>query len=106
MVGRDILDTWWKLSGIFAGGMLGLFLLGLISRRAGSPAAATGVALGLLAIFWMTFSPASRLPEFLRSPFHSNMIIVVGTLTIFFVGLMASRLFAGASGGQRKRPGA
>ncbi len=87
MVGRDILDTWWKLSGMFAGGMLGLFLLGLISRRAGNAAAATGVVLGLLVIFWMSFSPESALPEVLHSPFHSNMVIVVGTLTIFLVGL-------------------
>jgi solute:Na+ symporter, SSS family len=33
MIGvKSILDIWWELSGIFAGGMLGLFLLGMISR--------------------------------------------------------------------------
>ncbi len=31
---KSILDAWWKLQGIFAGGMLGLFLLGIIARRA------------------------------------------------------------------------
>jgi len=31
---KSALDAWWSLDGIFSGGMLGLFLLGLISRRA------------------------------------------------------------------------
>ncbi len=51
------LDTWWHLSGIFSGGMLGLFLLGQISHRAKNPAAVTGVIIGVLLIAWMTFSP-------------------------------------------------
>jgi SSS family solute:Na+ symporter len=40
---HSALDTWWQLAGIFSGGMLGLFLLGLIARRATSPIAATAV---------------------------------------------------------------
>ena len=92
---RSILDAWWVLSGIFAGGMLGLFLLGLIARRAGSAAAATAVVLGSLVILWMALSVRTEwLPEALRSPLHAHMIIVVGTLTIFLVGLLVSR-FAG-----------
>jgi len=55
MIGvKAALDAWWTLSGIFAGGMLGLFLLGLISRRAGNPAAVTTVLAGVLVILWMT----------------------------------------------------
>ena len=92
MIGvESVLDTWWKLSGVFAGGMLGLFLLGLISRRAKNPAALTGVLVGILMILWMTFSYA--LPErlaYLRSPYHSFMIIVIGTLYILLVGLLVS----------------
>ncbi|HIL25336.1 MAG TPA: sodium:solute symporter, partial [Verrucomicrobia bacterium] len=86
---KSLLDAWWKLSGIFAGGMLGLFLLGLIARKADNAAALTGVTLGVLVICWMTFADA--FPENLRSPFHANMITVIGTLTIFLVGLAVSR---------------
>jgi len=96
---RSTLDVWWQLSGIFSGGMLGLFLLGLISRRAKNAAALTGVLTGVLVILWMTVSLADSWPaalEFLRSPFHSFMIIVIGTLTILLVGLLVSR-FAGRS---------
>ncbi len=166
---RSTLDAWWQLAGIFSGGMLGLFLLGLISRRAKNPAAVTGVTLGVLVILWMTFSPnwaalegtasiepgsvtlvgakakfrdelkpgdeivigdvtarvtsirqdglqltlaepfegdtvrqtkvfKSNLWYQLRSPLHSFMIIVVGTLTILLVGLLLSRLGSTSNG--------
>lgn len=92
MIGAaSVLDIWWKLSGLFAGGMLGLFLLGLISRKANNAAAITGVITGVLALIWVALSPESSLPEKLQSPFHVHMAIVVGTLTIFLVGLLVSR---------------
>ena len=108
MIGvRAALDAWWTLSGIFAGGMVGLFLLGMISRRAGNPAAATGVVVGVLVIVWMTFSPeCAMLPEPLRSPLHSFMTIVVGTLTILLVGLLVAQARSLlAAGGRRGRAG-
>ena len=89
---KSLLDAWWKLSGIFAGGMLGLFLLGLIARKADNASALTGVAIGVLVICWMTFNKAGWIPENLRSPFHANMITVIGTLTIFLVGILMSQL--------------
>lgn len=90
MIGqKSLLDAWWKLSGIFAGGLLGLFLLGLISRRANNADALAGVIVGVLVICWMTFP--DHLPEALRSPFHAHMIMVIGTLTIFGVGVACSR---------------
>ncbi len=94
MIGvKSILDVWWLLSGIFAGGMLGLFLLGIISRRTRNPEALAATVVGLLVIIWMTFSP--QIPDdygFLRSHLQSNMIMVVGTLTIFLVGVLLSSL--------------
>jgi len=89
---KSLLDAWWKLSGIFAGGMLGLFLLGLIARKADNASALIGVAIGVLVICWMTFDKAEWIPKNFRSPFHANMITVIGTLTIFLVGLLLSRL--------------
>jgi SSS family solute:Na+ symporter len=86
---KSILDTWWKLSGIFAGGVLGLFLLGIVSKASRNTEALTATIIGILVILWMTLS--SLLPEkyaFLRSSFNENMVIVIGTLTIFLVGLL------------------
>jgi SSS family solute:Na+ symporter len=93
MIGvKSILDLWWQLAGIFAGGMLGLFLLGIISRSAGNTVAKLATIIGILVIMWMTFSV--MLPEqyaWLRNPLHMNMVIVVGTLAIFLSGLLISR---------------
>jgi SSS family solute:Na+ symporter len=93
MIGiKSVLDIWWQLSGIFAGGMLGLFLLGIISKRSGNSAALIATIAGILVILWMTFS--YLIPEqyaFLRNPLHANMIIVVGTLVIFLVGVLFTR---------------
>lgn len=87
---RSALDAWWELTGIFSGGMLGLFLLGMISRTTRNAGAVTGVIVGVLVIGWMTFSDLLTGPlRFLRSPFHSFMTIVVGTLTILLVGMLA-----------------
>lgn len=82
------LDAWWTLSGVLGGGMLGLFLLGLISRRVRNVPAAVAVILGLLAIAWMTLSPRmTSWPRCLQSSFHAFLIPVFGTLTILVSGM-------------------
>ncbi|OIR07512.1 sodium/glucose cotransporter [mine drainage metagenome] len=88
---KSALDTWWMLAGVFGGGMLGLFLLGMLSRRVGGRAAFTGVLCGVLMILWMTLSPQiASLPPDLRSPFHGFLIIVFGTATILAVGFLCA----------------
>lgn len=93
---EGILDAWWILQGIFAGGMLGLFLLGMISRKAQNPAAVTGVVAGVLVIAWMSASPKLAelgwLPESLKNPLDGNLTIVFGTATILLVGMLVARL--------------
>lgn len=93
MIGvKSLLDIWWELSGIFAGAMLGLFLLGIISRKAGNAEAVTATIIGVLVIIWM--SVPSMIPDhlqYLRSPFHKSMVIVIGTLAIFLIGVLLTR---------------
>src|SRR5476651_1040977 len=92
MIGvKSILDVWWTLSGIFAAGMLGLFLLGMISRQTGNHEAMIATIIGVLVILWLTFP--MLIPESYaswRSTLNTNMIIVVGTLTIFLTGLLVT----------------
>ncbi len=82
------LEAWWALSSIFSGGILGLFLLGLLSK-AKNPQAVFAVILGVVVIGWMSLSAIliqKGLPETFANPLHTNMTIVMGTLTIFLVG--------------------
>ena len=92
MIGAgSLLDVWWTVSGIFAGGLLGLFALDRLAPRAGRGAAQAGVAAGVLVIVWMTVSPQlDGSLAMLRIPLHSYMITVIGTLTIFAVGLLVA----------------
>jgi len=99
---ESALDMWWKLASVFSGGMVGLFLLGMISRRANNATAATAVILGAVVIVWMVFSRTDYWPAawaHLRSPFHSFLVIVIGTLSILLAGLVLSVIFG-------RRPGA
>jgi SSS family solute:Na+ symporter len=90
-----VLDAWWNMAGVFSGGVLGLFLLGLISRRADNVAGAIAAVVGVLVIFWMTLPTLLTVPPWLRNPLSANLTIVVGTLTIFLVGLAIAQIRGG-----------
>jgi SSS family solute:Na+ symporter len=95
---ESVLDAWWSLASIFSGGMLGLFLLAFLSKKVRNIDAAAGVIIGALVIIWMSLSPLyfteGNLLAF-KSPFHSNLTIVIGTLVIFLVGFIVLKLFPG-----------
>lgn len=94
---KSALDVWWDWAGILGGGMLGLFLLGLISKRARNADAVLGVVTGVLIIVWMTLSTKAGWPKAFaawKSPFHSFLTIVFGTASILVVGLALARLRA------------
>jgi SSS family solute:Na+ symporter len=91
---QSALDTWWSLASIFSGGMLGLFLLGYFARKAKNINAVIGVTIGVLVIFWMSLSPIYFKTDpwiNFKSPFHSNLTIVIGTTVIFLVGFLLSK---------------
>ena len=86
---KSALDAWWNLSGIFSGGMLGIFLLGLISVKAKNPAAIIATLIGILSIVWLSLAKPGIWPESLsamHSPFHPFMTIIIGTTIIVLVG--------------------
>ncbi len=88
---QSALDAWWKLASIFSGGMLGLFLLGYLSKKLTSLSAFIGVIAGVIVIGWMSLSPiffqGTSLEPY-TSPFHSYLSIVFGTVAIFIVGFL------------------
>ncbi len=95
---KSALDAWWNLQGIFTGGMLGLFLLGMISRRAKNPQAVLAVAAGILLILWMSLSVTARWPAAWAgwaNPLHPFLTIVIGTSSIVLTGVVAARLCEG-----------
>jgi SSS family solute:Na+ symporter len=93
----SVLDAWWALASIFSGGMLGLFLMGYISKKVRNVDAVIAVIIGALIIIWMSLSPIffteGKLLAF-RSPFHTNLTIVFGTLAIFLTGFVLAKMFS------------
>lgn len=85
---KSLLDAWWTLSGIFAGGMLGLFLLGILAKKTTRLSGIIAVSIGLIVIAWMTFSPKIDNTYIPESPFHTHLIIVFGTATIIITGFI------------------
>jgi len=83
----SILDAWWKLSSIFSGGMLGLFLLGYIARRVRNLHAFIGVIVGFAVIAWISAWKWLHLPD---PGLHEYLAIVLGTVAIFLVGFLLS----------------
>ena len=77
-----ILDAWWKLASIFSGGMLGLFLLGLVCKSIKKINGVIAVAVGLAVIAWMSC----------LAPLHTYLTIVLGTTAIFLTGFVLTKI--------------
>ncbi|MBQ6063409.1 MAG: sodium:solute symporter [Prevotella sp.] len=89
---ESIIDAWWKLSSIFSGGMLGLFLLGILPRRISQTAALLGCILGIIVIAWISLASTMGLPG---PHLHEYLAIVLGTTTIFVTGFLLSLFIKG-----------
>lgn len=81
---KTALDVWWKIAGIFGGGILGIILLGRLTR-ATSKQALLATITGVVLIAGRTLFPDRVLP-FL----HSHATIVLGTLSILGTGWILS----------------
>jgi SSS family solute:Na+ symporter len=87
------LDIWWQISGIFGGGILGLFLLSLLRVRLRLWQGLVCIGLSVVVIGWGTF--ARDLPagwKWAEASFDSIIVGAVGT-----AALMATALLLGWS---------
>jgi SSS family solute:Na+ symporter len=88
---KTVLDIWWKISAIFGGGMLGLFLLGIIFKRVTSQHALLAVILGVIFTAWAMASPLLLpLASAWRFPLHPMLTGLAGTLVIVVSGVLIS----------------
>jgi len=91
---QKALDVWWTGASILSGGVLGLFLTGLLIRRVRPQAAAIGVIVGVGLIGWIALSATDLWPSkwaHWRAPFHSYLAIVIGTLAILMVSVLGAQ---------------
>ncbi len=86
---QSALETGWQLGGIAGGGVIGLFLLGLMFKWIQRWQAIVAVVASVIAIAWATF--ARDLPEslsWLECVWNARMIGVIGTITLMGVGII------------------
>ena len=61
---KSVLDVWWQISGIFGGGILGLFILSLLKVRLRLWQGLTAIVVSIWVISWASFMRASFLDKF------------------------------------------
>ncbi len=90
---HNALDSWWLLSGIFSGGMLGLFLLGRMLKRPSNAGAMVAVIVGVIVILWMSLSSKlDWIPQPMQYQWHPFLIPVIGTLVILLIGFILTKI--------------
>ena len=76
---ESALSTWWMLQSVLSGGMLGLFLLGCVSKRVSKGQAVVATVLGVITVAWIVFG---------QKALHPNLAIVFGTVFLLVSGLI------------------
>ena len=87
---KSALDVWWKLSAVFGGGMLGLFLCALFYRHMQPRQAMFATVVGVLFVAWATITSTWFTDTGWGFPLHVMMIGVCGTLVIVVTGFLVS----------------
>jgi SSS family solute:Na+ symporter len=89
---QNALDTWWQISGIFGGGILGLFLLGLLRVRLTLRQGLVAVGVSVAVITWGTFArpgaPGPDWPSWAQAAFEPILVGAVGTAALIAVALI------------------
>ncbi len=89
---KTALDVWWQISAVFGGGMLGLFLLGLIVPGATTRAAQIATIIGILVVAWNNLLPKLEIiPQWAVLPLHPLLVGLAGTASILFFGWLLSQ---------------
>jgi SSS family transporter len=87
---RSVLEAGLTIGSIPMGALLGVFLLGVLTRRPGEPAAIAGVVAGLSTVIFVN----------LRTHIAWTWYVLIGTAVTFIVGLIASLIPAAAQPGR------
>ncbi len=95
--GATIMERAVTVAAILSGGMLGLFFLGFLTRRATRRGCYIGLTACAVFTAWGTLTePKTRLLDLgLNFPLNPILIGILGHLIVFVVGYAASRLFGG-----------
>ena len=89
---RTLQDTSTILVSLLGGGLLGLYLLGFLTRQGDARAAWCGIGLTMAFTGWTILSHKQLLPTGLQVPFDLYYTGLIGNLVMFLIGYLAGRL--------------
>lgn len=98
---KSMVDAFLVFTAIIAGGMMGMFFLGLFTRRCSKKGLYIGLAIGVTFIIWATLtSPKnmdpSTLPWLPKFGIHILWLGLLGNIVVFIAGYVASRIVSPA----------
>ncbi|KAA9131033.1 sodium/solute symporter [Marinihelvus fidelis] len=86
---KTLQDTGSILISLLGGGLLGLYLLGFLTRRGDARAVGMGIVCTMAFTAWTLLSTHELLPAFLHFPFDLYYTGFIGNLVMFVVGFLA-----------------
>ncbi|MGE4489573.1 MAG: sodium:solute symporter [Kiritimatiellales bacterium] len=90
---RTLMDMANILMSFLGGGMLGLYLLGFLTKRGNHKAVWCGVVLTWCFSFWTVLASRGLLPESMTVPFDLYYTSLIGNIIMFVVGYLAGTCF-------------
>jgi len=90
---HSMADAAFEFVSLVGGGVLGLYMLGILTRRTSTRGVYVGLAAGIVFLVWAYLNPAigsawfSSLPRF---PLNTLWVGLLGNVLVFIVGLLAS----------------
>lgn len=96
---KTLLDTVVQFASLISGGLLGLYILGFLTRRGDARSAWCGIAATGAFATWALVNRTTPywLPDHLRTPFEFYYVGIVGNALSFLIGYCASYLLRGQS---------
>ena len=96
---ESIVDAFFTFSAIIAGGMTGMFFLGLFTKRCSRKGLYIGLAVGVTFIAWATLTNSESInqSEYAWLPKYGINILwlgLLGNIVVFVTGYLASRIFS------------
>jgi SSS family solute:Na+ symporter len=87
---KSMADAAFNFVSLVAGGVLGMYLLGICTSRCSKKHLYFGLVCGVLFILWAYFSPDSHVSWLPRFPLHILWIGLLGNMVVFSLGYLAS----------------
>ena len=93
---QSMADATLDFVSLVGGGVLGMFLLGICTRRATAKGLYVGIACSVVFVLWAHFCGPGKnsLPILPRCPLHTLWVGLLGNVVVFVVGYIASRLLS------------